>query len=277
MKTIRKDCIQQPTGTPVSPTYVPSNSAPHPVQSFESWISIAKARGIDDPWDLIDFNFPGVKQLKKERGLSEAAKVVNWYLKNNVGCTEVTDDCKNYKFEAGLQVYFPVQPARSVNRPRLDRAKQLAERMSKAAKESHLQFVFTGGGLNVRKGGNFCGPKYGATKQDVEAGKIKELPLPLDRIDGVCMVHDQCYEDTGYFNPECDLRMMNSLLTQVFGDSGGTTQEKVDAFVMSSYFAAQVSQAAPAYYTLEAFKHYFQPRFDKGESAKRIIDTMPKK
>ena len=276
MKKIRKDCIKHPPGTPVPPDYVPPNSAPHPVQSFESWITIAKAHDIRDAWDLIDFNFPGVKQIKEKQGLNEAAKVVNWYLENNVGCTAVTDDSKNYKFSAGLKVYYPVEPKAAAKDSRVDRARQLAERISKAAKESHLQFVFTDSGLNVRQGGNYCGPKYGATKQDVEAGKVKELPLPLDRIDGVCMVHDQCYEDTGYFNPECDLEMIKSLLTQVHGDPNATMAEKIDAYVMSSYFAAQVTQVAPAYSAFEAFNFYFKPLFDKGQSPKQIIDTMPK-
>jgi hypothetical protein len=256
--------------------YVPPNSAAHPVQSSESWISIAKDHKIADPWDLIDFNFPGVKELKKSQGLNEAAKVVNWYLENNVGCTDVTADCKNYKFKTGLQVYYPSQAKPAPNRSRLERAKQLAERMAKAAKNSHLQFVFRDGGLNVRQGGNYCGPKYGATKQDVESGKLKELPLPLDRIDGVCMVHDQCYEDTGYFNPVCDAEMIKSLLTLVHGDPNATMAEKLDAYVMSSYFAAQITQAAPALGTLEAFKFLFKPRFDKGQSPKQIIDSMPK-
>jgi hypothetical protein len=80
LKKIRKDCIKAPSGTPVPAGYVPPNSAAHPVQSSESWISIAKDHKIADPWDLIDFNFPGVKELKKSQGLNEAAKVVNWYL-----------------------------------------------------------------------------------------------------------------------------------------------------------------------------------------------------
>ena len=55
----------------VPPTYVPGGER-HPVKTGESWASIAKARGID-PWDLIDFNFPGMKQVMQAKNVQIAA------------------------------------------------------------------------------------------------------------------------------------------------------------------------------------------------------------
>ena len=65
----------------------------------ETWISLAKRIGID-PWDLIEFNFPGVK-LVKQRNFQQATRQVNWYLAEYVGCRAMSRDRQNFAFSSG--------------------------------------------------------------------------------------------------------------------------------------------------------------------------------
>jgi len=69
---------------PVVESYVPPAGIRHAVTAGETWISLAKRIGID-PWDLIEFNFPGIK-LVKQRDFQQATRQVNWYLAEYVGC-----------------------------------------------------------------------------------------------------------------------------------------------------------------------------------------------
>jgi hypothetical protein len=94
---IRSDCIRRPAN-PVPKSYVPPNCEPYKVKDGEGWISIAQKAGAAaqmsiDPWYLIRLNFPGLPESK-----SEAAKEVNWYLQEYVGCKKLTADQKNYCF-----------------------------------------------------------------------------------------------------------------------------------------------------------------------------------
>jgi hypothetical protein len=70
--------LEEKPANPVPTTYVPLG-IPHPVKTGESWVSIAKVHGID-PWDLIDFNFPGMKQIK-QIDFRRATRHVNSYLR----------------------------------------------------------------------------------------------------------------------------------------------------------------------------------------------------
>jgi hypothetical protein len=72
----------------------------HAVGASESWVSLAQPLGID-PWDLIDFNFPGVKQIK-QADTERAARQVNWYLSEYLGCRDSNDGGRNYAFGAHL-------------------------------------------------------------------------------------------------------------------------------------------------------------------------------
>lgn len=47
------------------------------------------------PWELIRFNYPGLPANQQE-----AAREVNWYLQEYVGCTVLTADQKNYCFSS---------------------------------------------------------------------------------------------------------------------------------------------------------------------------------
>lgn len=80
-------------------TYVPPGGTRHPVQSGETWASIAAGHSID-PWDLIDFNFPGLKRMKLA-DVKRATRQANWYLREYVGCNTTTDG-ENWAFTSGL-------------------------------------------------------------------------------------------------------------------------------------------------------------------------------
>ena len=69
---------QQKPPSPVAESYRPPAGIRHPVASGETSICLARRAGLD-PWDLIDFNFPGVK-LVKQRDFQLATRYVNWYL-----------------------------------------------------------------------------------------------------------------------------------------------------------------------------------------------------
>ncbi|MEY9399111.1 hypothetical protein ABIF66_009910 [Bradyrhizobium japonicum] len=84
---------------PVVESYVPPAGIRHAVTAGETWISLAKRIGID-PWDLIEFNFPGVK-LVKQRDFQQATSQVNWYLAEYVGCRAMSPDRQNFAFSSG--------------------------------------------------------------------------------------------------------------------------------------------------------------------------------
>ena len=73
----------------VPDTYVPTGGTRHPVQNGETWANIAARHSID-PWDLIDFNFPGIKRVKLANA-ERAARQTNLYLREYVGCNTTTD------------------------------------------------------------------------------------------------------------------------------------------------------------------------------------------
>ena len=64
----------------------------------ETWVTIAKSFNLD-VWHLIKFNFQ-----------TEDPDVVNWYLREYVGCKDTTRDRKNWKFSARANpgvIYIP--------------------------------------------------------------------------------------------------------------------------------------------------------------------------
>lgn len=50
--------------------------------------------------------------------------------------------------------------------------------------------------------GNYCGPNH---------PKAGTHPAPIDGTDSACMRHDECYAKNGYFNKECDMRLITEL------------------------------------------------------------------
>src|SRR5207244_12304390 len=85
---------------PVPEIRQPPKGVRHTVSANESWVSLARSLGID-PWDLIEFNFPGIKQVKQVDP-PRATRQVNWYLSEYVGCRDSIDGGKNYDFGAYL-------------------------------------------------------------------------------------------------------------------------------------------------------------------------------
>ena len=85
--------------SPVPPTRVPSGGYPYRVSRGESWGSIANQVSMD-AWDLIDFNFPGTRNLLQQDA-ERGSRQVNWYLREYVGCT-VSDDCENWAFSTAI-------------------------------------------------------------------------------------------------------------------------------------------------------------------------------
>jgi hypothetical protein len=80
--------------SPVPRNYVPPQGHKYKVGNNDSWVSLAATAGIP-PWDLIRYNYPGLPA-----DLQQAAREVNWYLQEYVGCTTVTPDSRNYVFSS---------------------------------------------------------------------------------------------------------------------------------------------------------------------------------
>src|SRR5262249_49898974 len=87
---------QEKPKSPVSEMYQPATGIRYSVASKDSWVSLAKG----DPWDLIDFNFPGMKAAS-QADLETASRQVNWYLHEYVGC-RLSNDGWNFAFTSGL-------------------------------------------------------------------------------------------------------------------------------------------------------------------------------
>ena len=88
---IRPDCILRPSN-PVSRDFVPAQGTPYRVKDNDSWQTVAQKNGIDE-WQLVRFNYPNLPADKQS-----AARQVNWYLQEYVGCRLLTADRKNYRF-----------------------------------------------------------------------------------------------------------------------------------------------------------------------------------
>jgi hypothetical protein len=92
--------LEERPANPVSDTYVPPGGTRIQVATGQSWVSIAQSQGID-PWDLIDFNFPSMKQLHQSDP-QRASRQVNWYLSQYIGCEIPTADKMNWSFTSNL-------------------------------------------------------------------------------------------------------------------------------------------------------------------------------
>jgi len=105
---IHSDCIKQPVN-PVLLTFVPDNGYRYPLKEGDSWVSLAASlapTGAWSPWDLIRYNYP---TLPHDPQL--ASKEVNWYLKNYLGCTLLTENKRNYRFSPPGKIWLPNEAA----------------------------------------------------------------------------------------------------------------------------------------------------------------------
>jgi len=78
---------------PVPDSVVPAGGIPYKVKTGDTLVSIAKAYGIEE-WMLNDFNW--------KTGNPYDPAVVNWYLREYMGCTVPTHDKANWTFTSGL-------------------------------------------------------------------------------------------------------------------------------------------------------------------------------
>lgn len=94
--------VSKPPASRLTPRgYVPPNAKQETVSAADTWITVAARVGMM-PWQLIQFNYPGLPVAD----LQLAAREVNWYLQNYLGCTRSTDG-RNYAFSAGMKVWVP--------------------------------------------------------------------------------------------------------------------------------------------------------------------------
>lgn len=80
------------------PAYTPAGGRPYKVKDGDSWVTLARASGVDPLW-LIQYNF-------ETRDPAE----VNWYLQQRVGCVKKTPNGRNFMFSFGDKpgiVYLP--------------------------------------------------------------------------------------------------------------------------------------------------------------------------
>ena len=91
---INSDSVRPPA-RPVGKGYAPAGGIQYAVKTGDTWVMLAQ-RVKMNPWDLIHYNYPGLPT-----DLQGAAKEVNWYLREYVGCTKVTTNGRNYEFSTG--------------------------------------------------------------------------------------------------------------------------------------------------------------------------------
>jgi hypothetical protein len=103
---INPESIRHPAH-PVAKTYVPPGGVAHTVVTGESWTTLAQSVQMS-PWDLIRYNYPGLPPDPQA-----AAREVNWYLQEYVGCTQLTQNRRNYEFHTGDtpgKIWLPSAP-----------------------------------------------------------------------------------------------------------------------------------------------------------------------
>jgi hypothetical protein len=110
---------EEPTN-PVPDTYKPTGAREYTVSDNDSWEKLAQELHMH-PWDLIDFNFPGMKPLWRSNA-QRACRQINWYLVEYIGCEKSTDKY-NYDFSSGLtrgrgvhrggKIFLPIPDAAS--------------------------------------------------------------------------------------------------------------------------------------------------------------------
>ena len=130
------------------------------------------------------------------------------------------------------------------------------------------------GGTSTYQGGRYCGPGWGFTKQDVEAGKVAELPAAIDAIDAACQRHDQCYEDHGYFTQRCNVHLATEL-TGIIISKSATPQQRYDAAIMAAIFATE-AQVDPTlkfgHTTYQSLERLYRELLDSGAQFMFVIE-----
>ena len=113
---------------------------------------------------------------------------------------------------------------------------------------SKLQWIRKQGqGVSTYAGGLYCGPGWGFTKEDVISGKIKALPKAIDAIDEACAIHDQCYQDYGYFSSSCNEGLAMNLV-KIIKNPKSSSQQRLDAVIMAAIFSIESKKIDPLVY-----------------------------
>jgi hypothetical protein len=103
MSSILPQCIRPPA-SPVARDYRPASGQRYKVKDGDSWVTLARDKGMS-PWELIRYNYPMLPSNEQQ-----AAREVNWYLQEYVGCTKLTTDRTNYCFSSAAdpcQIWLP--------------------------------------------------------------------------------------------------------------------------------------------------------------------------
>lgn len=126
-------------------------------------------------------------------------------------------------------------------------------------------------GLSVYRGGNYCGPGWGFTSQDVESGRILRMPQAFDAIDQVCRLHDQCFADQGYFAISCDFALTRRLTDVVF-KSESTPTQRLDAVVIAAYFLVQIALIDLPVASYRSIHKRLKTKFFEGAQMLHVIE-----
>jgi hypothetical protein len=101
--SILPQCIRPPA-SPIARDYRPASGQRYKVKDDDSWVTLARDKGMS-PWELIRYNYPGLPSNEQQ-----AAREVNWYLQEYVGCAKLTADRTNYCFSSAAnpgQIWLP--------------------------------------------------------------------------------------------------------------------------------------------------------------------------
>ena len=116
------------------------------------------------------------------------------------------------------------------------------------------------GGISTYRGGRYCGPGWGFTREDVWRGRIKELPAALDAVDAACQRHDQCYQDHGYFTYDCNIALSRDLVAVLVARSS-TPRQRLAAAIMAGIFQFEALTLDPFVGLYRDLKNSFETQF----------------
>ncbi|MGD9682778.1 MAG: hypothetical protein AB7W16_16430 [Candidatus Obscuribacterales bacterium] len=103
-----------------------------------------------------------------------------------------------------------------------DRLEYMQQRLQTVETASVRSMSPSAAEMGVPVYGHWCGPGYGAGE-------------PVDDLDAACMRHDKCYGDNGYFNCQCDKKLVSEI-DQALGSGRVKPFGRVMGPVIRSYF-----------------------------------------
>jgi hypothetical protein len=130
-----------------------------------------------------------------------------------------------------------------------------------------------GGGTSTYRGGLYCGPGWGFTREDLRTGRIREMPAAIDAIDAACRRHDQCYFDHGYFTRECNVALVGDLVAVIVA-SESTFQQRFDAAIMAGIFEVESLTMDVGMSVYRDLRGDFERLFDQGLSMEAVIQRQ---